>query len=261
MARSDQGRRFLDSASLPRRFINGHAKANRLKPSGIASKESALRCHLVPVLGSKTLDAITTEDVQRLKQRLEKKSPKTVNNILSVLSMLLKTAVAWDVIDRMPCTIRLLPIPKIEAAFHDFDEYERLVGAAEAIDAQAHLIVLLGGDAGLRCGEMMALEWTDVDLTTRRLRRQRQLCCAGLYVSPNGALDCAFAAPVGGVDQSNLGKAAAPVGRSRVESATVDGDFTEIIHEAGRAPWWHRKRQPRTERTNETDSREAVCRG
>ena len=53
------------------RFINGHAKANRLKPSGIASKESALRCHLVPVLGNKKLDAITTEDVQRLKQRLE----------------------------------------------------------------------------------------------------------------------------------------------------------------------------------------------
>ena len=24
---------------------------------------------------------------------------------------------------------------------------------------------LLGGEAGLRCGEIMALEWTDVDLT------------------------------------------------------------------------------------------------
>ena len=24
--------------------------------------------------------------------------------------------------------------------------------------------VLLGGEAGLRCGEIMALEWTDVDL-------------------------------------------------------------------------------------------------
>ena len=32
----------------------------------------------------------------------------------------------------------------------------------------AHLIVLLGGEAGLRCGEMMALEWADVDLQNRR---------------------------------------------------------------------------------------------
>ena len=87
--------------------------------------------------------------------------------------MLLKMAVAWDVIDRMPCTIRLLPVPKDEAAFYDFDEYERLVAAAEAIDARAHLIVLLGGEAGLRCGEMMALEWTDIDLTKRQLCVQR----------------------------------------------------------------------------------------
>jgi len=79
------------------RFMDGYARANRLKPSGIASKESVFRCHLVPVLGSKKLDAITTEEVQRLKQRLEKKSPKTVNNVISVLSILLKTAVAWEV--------------------------------------------------------------------------------------------------------------------------------------------------------------------
>jgi integrase len=35
--------------------------------------------------------------------------------------------------------------------------------------AIAHLIVLLGGDAGLRCGEMMALEWADLDLSKRQL--------------------------------------------------------------------------------------------
>jgi integrase len=35
------------------------------------------------------------------------------------------------------------------------------------------LIVLLGGDAGLRCGEMMALEWSDVDLEKRQLRIER----------------------------------------------------------------------------------------
>ena len=28
------------------------------------------------------------------------------------------------------------------ATFHDFDEYERLVEAAKAIDARAHLLVL-----------------------------------------------------------------------------------------------------------------------
>ena len=42
-----------------------------------------------------------------------------------------------------------------------------------AIDRQTHLIVLLGGEAGLRCGEMIALEWRDVDLGKRQLCVQR----------------------------------------------------------------------------------------
>ena len=33
--------------------------------------------------------------------------------------------------------------------------------------------MLLGGEAGLRCGEMMALEWTDVDLAKRQLTIER----------------------------------------------------------------------------------------
>lgn len=47
------------------------------------------------------------------------------------------------------------------------------MAAATSTDARACLIVLLGGDAGLRCGEMMALEWTDVDLSKRQLCVQR----------------------------------------------------------------------------------------
>ena len=34
-------------------------------------------------------------------------------------------------------------------------------------------IVLLGGEAGLRCGEIMALEWRDVDLNKRQLTVER----------------------------------------------------------------------------------------
>ena len=41
------------------------------------------------------------------------------------------------------------------------------------VDDRAYLVVLLGGDSGLRCGEMMALEWTDLDLDKRRLCVQR----------------------------------------------------------------------------------------
>jgi integrase len=155
------------------RFIDGYARANRQKPSGIAAKLTILNTHLVPALGSRKLDAINSEDVQRLKHRLSNKSPKTVNNTLTVLNVLLKTAVEWQVIEHVPCSIRLLPIPKGSAQFHDFEAFERLVGASAQLDRQTHLIVLLGGEAGLRCGEMMALQWDDVDLEKRQLRIER----------------------------------------------------------------------------------------
>ena len=153
------------------RFLEGYAKANRLKPSGVAAKETAIRVHLLPQFGDSLLNAIATEDVQRLKSAMGAKAPKTVNNVLTVLSVILKTAVEWDVIERVPCSIKLLKAPKTTASFHDFEEYERLVAAART-DVQAHLVVLLGGEAGLRCGEIMALEWPNVNL------QKRQLCVA-----------------------------------------------------------------------------------
>jgi integrase len=155
------------------RFLDGYARANRQKPSGIAGKDTILRVHLVPVLGGRKLDAITNEDVQRLKHRLAHKAPKTVNNVLTVLNVLLKAAVEWGIIERMPCIIRLLRTPKTSAKFHDFGAYERLAAAAEKLDACSYLIVLLGGQAGLRCGEMMALEWSDVDFDNRQLQVER----------------------------------------------------------------------------------------
>ena len=155
------------------RFLENYARANRQKPSGVASKETILRVHLVPLLGQKRLDEITSEDVQGVKQHLSDKATKTVNNVLTVLSKLMKVAVEWDAIESIPCTVKLLPVPPHEADFHDFDEYERLVDAAEATGGNTHLVVLLGGEAGLRCGEIMALEWTDVDFSRQQLHVKR----------------------------------------------------------------------------------------
>ena len=90
--------------------------------------ESILRWHLVPRLGSKHLDAITNEQVPRLKLALTQRAPTTVNNVLTVLSTLLKKAVEWGELARLPCAIKLLPNPKTTMGFHDFDQYERLLG-------------------------------------------------------------------------------------------------------------------------------------
>src|SRR3954451_17691987 len=70
-------------------------------------------------------------------------------------------------------------------SFYDFDEYERLVAATSSVDATAYLIVLLGAEAGLRCGEMIAIEWRDVDLGKRQICVQRS-AWNGQVTTPKG---------------------------------------------------------------------------
>jgi integrase len=83
---------------------------------------------------------------------------------------LLRKAVEWNEIAAMPCTISLLRNPRASAKCHDFDQFEKLVQAARNVGPNAEMAVLLGGEARLRLGEMVALEWRDVDL------QQQQIC-------------------------------------------------------------------------------------
>jgi integrase len=151
------------------RFIENYARANRHKASGIAAKEQILKTHLYPRLGEKKLDAITDEDVQALKAGLAHRSKKTVNNVLTVLGKLLKVAVKWKVIRQMPCTVDLMKVSNTVVKFYEFGQYKRLVDASQRYDERVHLVVLLGGDAGLRMGEIIALRWSDVDFRRRQL--------------------------------------------------------------------------------------------
>jgi integrase len=168
------------------RFVDGHSRANRHKSSGIATTESIVKWHLLPVLGAKRLDAITNEQAQKLKLALALRAPKTVNNVLTVVSTLLKKAVEWDELDKLPCAVRLLPNPKKTMGFHDFEEYERLLTVAQKRSPEAYLMVLLGGEAGLRLGEIVALEWGDVDLHARQLTVQRSDWCGHVTVPKSG---------------------------------------------------------------------------
>lgn len=81
-----------------------------------------------------------------------------------MLNVVLKAAHRWGKIDRVPHRFQLLRRDKSRPRFYDFDQFEWLVAAAGKCDARIELLVLLGGEAGLRRGEIIALEWADVDL-------------------------------------------------------------------------------------------------
>jgi len=148
------------------RFVE-HAKANRQKASTVYAKESIFRVHLAPFLGSKRLEKINAVDVQTLKVKMADYSPKTVNNVLACLSKCLRVAKKLGVIPTMPVeSVELLKTGVGAVEFYTEEEYAALVVAAERLDPRTLVAVLLGGDAGLRAGEVVGLELADVSRST-----------------------------------------------------------------------------------------------
>ncbi len=126
-------------------------------------------------LDSRTLDRITTSDVAGIKGRLQEREPKTVNNVLSVLSACLGAAVEWEVLPSMPCKIELLPTQQRKMKWYERHEYRRLIEAAAKLSSTHLVLVLLAGSGGLRRGEIIALKWSDLDIPRRAIAVDRAM--------------------------------------------------------------------------------------
>lgn len=151
-------------SDFQKRYLDDYCRAQRQKESTIQLKESILRTWLVPHLGNKPLNEIDNAEITRLKKLLKDTSPKHANNVLTTLNTLLQVAVdPFQVLEMLPCKIELFKVAPKERAFFEFEDFEALVEAAGKIDARTQLVILLGGEAGLRIGETIALEQSDID--------------------------------------------------------------------------------------------------
>lgn len=84
--------------------------------------------------------------------------------------------VEWGVLEAMPIKIKAVKETRPDFRFYDFEQLDRLVLAAEEMRSPNQLLVaLLGAEAGLRRGEMIGLEWPDVDLKRETLTVARTI--------------------------------------------------------------------------------------
>lgn len=149
-------------------FMKTYVVANN-KPSERQAKASILQHHLLPACGEMLLDAIKVHAIETLKARLlaKKLSPKRVNNVLACLGKMLRYAHEIELIESAP-KVKLLKLPPQKFDFLTFEELPRLLEVVKG-DPERTTLFLLGAEAGLRQGELIALQWTDVDLVAQHL--------------------------------------------------------------------------------------------
>jgi integrase len=155
-----------------------HSEGTPEKASSLATKRGVYRVWLGPTLGALPLNEITDERVSELRSTLTKApgrkpgatlSKNRINNILWPLNSCLQLAVKWKVIAAMPCTIEIPAVNSEKPEFYDFDDYARLCDGAAKAGSRELALVRLGGDAGLRRGEQIALRWSDCDFRRRQI--------------------------------------------------------------------------------------------
>lgn len=162
-------------------------KKPRLRPNTQMSYERRIYQHIIPALGSIQLDKLTTPDIQQfytgLKQggRLLRTelygdglSDQTVRGIHTTLHAVLDKAVEERLIFRNPAKgCKLPPARAREMQVLTPEEIQRLL--IQAREDGCYELLLLELSTGLRRGEILALQWRDLNLSTGTLRAERQV--------------------------------------------------------------------------------------
>lgn len=135
--------------------------------------DNALRVHVLPVLGDRSLSTLRRSDVQGLVRALsDHLAPRTLRNVHDTLRKVLAAAVDDRLIAHSPCTRIVLPsVPDLEVEAPTAEQVHALVAAIEP--RYRGMVVLLAG-AGLRIGEALGLQVADVDFLRRTVRVERQ---------------------------------------------------------------------------------------
>jgi integrase len=169
----------LTFGAFAQRWLAEYLPGRNLKQTTQDSYRQTLNRHLLPTLGTHTLERLEREP-QLLDHYITHKtrqglSPKTITNQLLLLQVMLKTAVRWRLIRHNP--VHDIDRPRLhqpEPQILDTSEIARLNTAYKQLQANAptaeerewwriaRVLTFTALGTGLRRGELLALQWQHI---------------------------------------------------------------------------------------------------
>lgn len=160
------------------------------RPATQRTYEGYIRLYLHPRLGNIPLNKVTINDIQQMctwmmtEARLDQKngdgglSDSQVINCYSLCDRVLEKAVTEKLIVRNPAKgCKLPPNRPNEMKVLSREDMQKVL--IQAKEENYYELFLLEFATGLRLGELMALQWDDVDLVTGELRINKQVNLVG----------------------------------------------------------------------------------
>ena len=158
-----------------------------VRPNTRTGYENNIRLYIRPRLGDIPLNKLTTNDIQQFinwmrqdgrseyrESRGEGLSANTIRHCCGLCRRALEKAVTEKLIVRNPAEeCKLPPARRMEMRLLSREELQKLLIQAKA--EGYYEVFLLELTTGLRVGELMALQWDDLNFNTGELRIERQV--------------------------------------------------------------------------------------
>lgn len=165
-------------------WLDSYAKT-KTKPSTFKSYENIIDKRLVPAFGSYAVSDISTAMLQKyvadrmrgplVEDKKQKKlKPKTVINEIVPIKLMFKHASRWGYLKRNPA--EHLERPKMDKEEMDILTPEEINLFLDKVNLDYRVLFLTAILTGMRRGELVGLQWGDIDFNQNQIHVRRAFC-------------------------------------------------------------------------------------
>ena len=163
-----------------------NVKANELKPSSFDRKEQTVKYQVIPYIGDKDIYGLTADDIQNMINALKKEySYSTIKKAYECVNACLKYAVKRRYLPYNVAESVIIPknLQRENNDVHCFtdDEVDKIEEEAvrcykngKRIYRMGEIVILIV-NTGLRIGEALALEWSDINFKKKTLKVRKNM--------------------------------------------------------------------------------------
>ena len=171
---------FLITTDMLFELLEEEDRQNNRKISYLSTQKNNYERHIKPYFQNVNLNKLSYENIFEFREYLKTKPKKqndnqhlsnnTINKIIILLKKIFDTGVRKSLIDKNPVeNLRKLPINKKTITFWSVEEFARFRKLITKEEKSYNLFFTLAFFTGMSMGEILALNWNDINLLTNTI--------------------------------------------------------------------------------------------